>query len=139
MASNLDGWYIYHAETKMKGWSDPRAWTIRCTGSLPNVPSSSQPIVRPRGRGSLPRLPLGRWFLALATGALFAAALQIEKAAADGERKTVEADLGPVRHLATLIGADSEGVLPWFILVIAILLDPAAALLLLCAVERRDH
>jgi hypothetical protein len=37
------------------------------------------------------------------------AALQIEKAAADGERKTVEADLGPVRYLAMLIGADSEG------------------------------
>ena len=44
-----------------------------------------------------------------------------------------------MRYLATLIEADSEGVLPWFILVIAILLDPAAVLLLLCAVERWDH
>jgi hypothetical protein len=33
------------------------------------------------------------------------ATLKVEKAAVDGERKAVEADLGPVRYLATLIGA----------------------------------
>jgi hypothetical protein len=52
--------------------------------------------------------------------------LKIEKAAVEGERRTVEADLGPVRDLATLIGADNETVLRWFILVVALLLDPAA-------------
>jgi hypothetical protein len=45
----------------------------------------------------------------------------------------VEADLGPVRYLADLLGADNETVLRWFILVVALLLDPAAALLLLAA------
>ena len=39
------------------------------------------------------------------------ATLQVEKAAVDGERRKVEADLGPVRYLATLIGADSEAIL----------------------------
>jgi len=33
--------------------------------------------------------------------------LKIENAAVEGERRTVEADLGPVRYLATLIGADN--------------------------------
>jgi hypothetical protein len=64
------------------------------------------------------------------------ATLQIEKAAVDGERRKVEADIGPVRYLATLIGADSESVLRWFILAIALLLDPAAVLLLLAASRR---
>ncbi len=54
------------------------------------------------------------------------ASLQVEKASVDGERKKVEADLGLVRYLATLVGADSEAVLRWFILAIALLLDPAA-------------
>ena len=57
--------------------------------------------------------------------------LKIEKAAVEGERRTVEADLGPVRYLATLIGAGDQDVLRWFILVVALLLDPAAVLLLL--------
>jgi hypothetical protein len=61
------------------------------------------------------------------------AGLQVEKAAVEGERRKVDADLGPVRYLATLLGADSEGVLRWFILVVALLLDPAAVLLLLAA------
>jgi hypothetical protein len=55
----------------------------------------------------------------------------------DSQRRTVEADLGPVRYLATLIGADNETVLRWFILVVALLLDPAAALLLLAAASAR--
>ena len=65
------------------------------------------------------------------------AALQVEKAAIDGERRKVEADLGPVRYLATLLGADSEAVLRMFILAIALLLDPAAMLLLFAASARR--
>jgi hypothetical protein len=59
--------------------------------------------------------------------------LQVEKAAVDGERRKVEVDLGPVRYLATLIGAGDQDVLRWFILAIALLLDPAALLLLLAA------
>jgi hypothetical protein len=42
-----------------------------------------------------------------------------------------------VRYLATLLGADRENVLRWFILVVALLLDPAAVLLLLAASARR--
>jgi hypothetical protein len=66
------------------------------------------------------------------------AALQVERATADGERRTVEADLGAVRYLATLIGADNETVLRWFILVVALLLDPAVVLLLLAVTRTRS-
>jgi hypothetical protein len=34
--------------------------------------------------------------------------------------------LGPVRYLATLLGAGDQDVMRWFILVVASLLDPAA-------------
>ncbi len=59
--------------------------------------------------------------------------LKIEKAAVEGERRTVKADLGPVRYLAALLGQADEVALRWFILVVALLLDPAAVLLLLAA------
>ena len=59
--------------------------------------------------------------------------LQVEKAGIEGQRKVAEADLGPVRYLATPLGADSEAALRWFVLVVALLLDPAAVLLLLAA------
>jgi hypothetical protein len=62
--------------------------------------------------------------------------LKIEKAGIEGQRKVEEADLGPVRYLATLIGAGDQDVLRWFILVVALLLDPAAVLLLLAATRR---
>jgi hypothetical protein len=64
------------------------------------------------------------------------AELKIEKAKVDGDRKVAEADLGPVRYLAKMIGGDDQDVLQWFILVIAVLLDPAAVLLLLAATRR---
>jgi hypothetical protein len=64
------------------------------------------------------------------------ASLQVEKASVDGERRKVEADLGPVRYLATLLGAGDQDVLRWFILIVAVLLDPAAVLLLLAATRR---
>ncbi len=64
------------------------------------------------------------------------ATLKVEKAAADGERAKVEADLGPVKYLATLLGRPDEDVLRLFILVVALLLDPAAILLLLTASRR---
>jgi hypothetical protein len=62
--------------------------------------------------------------------------LRIEKAKVDGERKAVEADLGPVRYLATLLGSTDEQTMRWFILVVALLLDPAAVLLFLAATHR---
>jgi hypothetical protein len=65
------------------------------------------------------------------------ATLKVEKATTDGARRKIEADLGPVRYLATLLGADSENILRWFILAIALLLDPTAVLLLLAASARR--
>jgi len=64
------------------------------------------------------------------------AELKIEKAKIDGDKKVAEADLGPIRYLATSIGADAQDVLRYFILVVAALLDPAAVLLLLAATRR---
>jgi hypothetical protein len=65
------------------------------------------------------------------------ASLQVEKATVEGQRALVDADLGPVKYLATLIGADNETVLRWFILVVACLLDPAAVVLLYAATSAR--
>jgi hypothetical protein len=65
------------------------------------------------------------------------AGLKVERAKADGARQLVEADLGPVRYLAALLGAGDQDVLRWFILVVAMLLDPAAVLLLLAAASAR--
>jgi hypothetical protein len=53
-----------------------------------------------------------------------------------GERRVVEADLGPVKNFSTLLGQADEVVLRWFILVVALLLDPAAVLLSLAATRR---
>ena len=60
--------------------------------------------------------------------------LRIEKAKVYGERKAVEADLGPVRYLATLIGATDEVAMRYFIPVVALPRDPAAVLSLLAAI-----
>ena len=46
------------------------------------------------------------------------------------------ADLGPVRCLATLIGSTDGQTMRWFILIVALLLDPAAVLLLMAATQR---
>jgi hypothetical protein len=59
---------------------------------------------------------------------------KLEKAAIEGESEAVEADLGPVRYLATPIGTTDEVVMRYFILVVALPLDPAAVLLLLAAI-----
>jgi hypothetical protein len=64
------------------------------------------------------------------------AELKVERARIDGERRTVEADLGPVRYLATLLGVDAESALRVFILVVSMLLDPFAVLLLLVATRK---
>ena len=55
------------------------------------------------------------------------ATLKVEKATTDGERRKIQADLGPVRYLATLLGANDEDVLRWFILVIALLRLPCCS------------
>jgi phage antirepressor YoqD-like protein len=62
--------------------------------------------------------------------------LKIEKAKAESDKRVAEADLGRVRNLAKMIGAGDQDVLRWFILVVALLLDPAAVLLLLAATRR---
>jgi hypothetical protein len=59
--------------------------------------------------------------------------LKVERARIDGERRTVEVDLGSVRYLAALLGAGDQDVLRYFILVVAMLMDPLALLLLLGA------
>jgi hypothetical protein len=47
-----------------------------------------------------------------------------------------DADLGPIRYLAALLGADSETALRWLVLDAGLLLDPAAVLLLAAATPR---
>jgi hypothetical protein len=61
---------------------------------------------------------------------------QVQKAGIEGQRRIVGADLGPVRYLASLLGADSETAMRWFVLVVALLLDPAAVLLAAASVGR---
>jgi hypothetical protein len=65
------------------------------------------------------------------------AGLQAQRAAVNAERKQVEADFGPVRYLAVLVGAGDEATMRYFILAVALLLDPAAVLLLLAAARPR--
>jgi len=52
------------------------------------------------------------------------AALKTERTRIEGESRIVEADLGPVRYLAALIGAGDESVLPYFVVAGALLFDP---------------
>jgi hypothetical protein len=61
------------------------------------------------------------------------AGLKVAKAGIEGQAKVADADLGPLRYFAMLLGAGDQDVLRWFILVVASLLDPAAVLLLLAA------
>jgi hypothetical protein len=61
------------------------------------------------------------------------AQLEVKQASVTSERKQADADLGQVRYLATLIGSTDEATMRWFILAVALLLDPAAVLLLLAA------
>ena len=66
--------------------------------------------------------------------------LQVERANIEGECLKVEADPGPVRYLATLIAAGERDQLRYFTLIVALLVDPAAVLLLLAAsLARRQH
>jgi hypothetical protein len=61
------------------------------------------------------------------------AGLKMQQASVDGERRQVEADLGPVRFVAALLGSTDDATMRWFILIVALLLDPAAVLLLVAA------
>jgi hypothetical protein len=70
----------------------------------------------------------------LLQSALLRQLFKLEKAAIEGEREAVEADLEPVRYLATPIGTTDEVVMRYFVLVVALLLDPAAVSLLLAAI-----
>jgi hypothetical protein len=63
--------------------------------------------------------------------------LKVEKAAVAGERRKVEADFARCGIWETLLGAADEVVLRWLILVVALLLDPAAVLVLLAATRSR--
>jgi hypothetical protein len=63
--------------------------------------------------------------------------LTVEAASVEGERKMAAADLGPALYLATLMGVSPDDMLRWFILLVAILLDPAAVLLLMAATSPR--
>ena len=65
------------------------------------------------------------------------AALRVEAAAVHGEREKLAADSGPVHYLAAVVGADDETVVRWFILLVAVLLDPLAVVLLLAATVAR--
>jgi hypothetical protein len=61
------------------------------------------------------------------------AAVEAEGAGIANERIELAADAGPVRYLAALIGQDDERVMHWFVLAVALLLDPLAVALLLAA------
>ena len=71
----------------------------------------------PQSPSSAPRRQAERNNLAdkLMVEAKVLADLKIEWAAVEGERPTVEAELGPVKYLATLFGQADEVVLRWFI------------------------
>jgi hypothetical protein len=61
------------------------------------------------------------------------AAVEVESAGIANERQELAVDSGPVRYLAALIGQDDEKVMHWFVLAVALLLDPLAVALLLAA------
>ncbi len=63
--------------------------------------------------------------------------MKAEAAGLSAQRRVAAAELGPVRYLTTLLGAGDQDVLRWFILVVAMLLDPAAVILLLAASSGR--
>lgn len=64
-------------------------------------------------------------------------ALQVEAASVAGQQKLAQADLGPALYLATLLSVDPDAMLRAFILLVAVLLDPAAVLLLMAATSQR--
>jgi hypothetical protein len=67
------------------------------------------------------------------------AAVEVEGAGIANERQELTVDSGPVRYLAALIGEDDEKVMHWFVLAVALLLDPLAVALLLAASASGDR
>jgi hypothetical protein len=61
------------------------------------------------------------------------ASIEVEKAGVESERSRLAADSGPVRYLSKLIGIDQDTATRWFVLFVALLLDPLALVLLLAA------
>ena len=66
------------------------------------------------------------------------AAVEVERAGIANERQELTVDSGPVRYFAALFGEDDEKVMHWFVLAIALLLDPLAVALLLAACASGD-
>ena len=66
------------------------------------------------------------------------AAIEVEGAGIANERNELAADSGPVLYLAALLGEDDEKVMHWFVLAVALLLDPLAVVLLLAASASGD-
>jgi hypothetical protein len=64
------------------------------------------------------------------------ASIEVEKAGIESERSELAADSGPVRYLSKLIGIDQDTATRWFVLFVALLLDPLALVLLLAATAR---
>jgi hypothetical protein len=63
--------------------------------------------------------------------------MKAEEAGLSAQRRVAAADLGPVRYLAVLAGVPADEMLRWFVLLVAMLLDPAAVLLLFAAASGR--
>jgi len=61
------------------------------------------------------------------------AAMHIEKAKIDAQRKRAEADAGPVRYLAELFGTPATDLIRLLTLALVAVLDPLAIALLLAA------
>jgi hypothetical protein len=64
------------------------------------------------------------------------ATIAVERAGVENERNGLSADSGPVRYLSRLIGMDQDTATRWFVLFVALLLDPLALVLLLAATTR---
>jgi hypothetical protein len=67
------------------------------------------------------------------------ASIEVENARTENELGELAAESGPIRYLSMLIGIDQDTATRWFVLVVAVLLDPLALVLLLAASVARDH
>jgi hypothetical protein len=74
---------------------------------------------------------------ARAAGAL--ASIEVEKAGIENELNGLAAESVPVRYLSKLVGIDQDTVTRWFVLFVALLLDPLALVLLLAATARPNE
>ncbi|NOJ38402.1 hypothetical protein [Bradyrhizobium australiense] len=63
--------------------------------------------------------------------------LQAQRAALAGERSRIEASTGPIRYLATMVGAAPEAAVRWLIMLMVLCCDPAAIALTVAAAASR--